>query len=225
MRVRKWLKRLVVAAAILFAAPPVLILVGWVVPPPATPLMVIRWMEGEGWERDWIPLDRMDPDLIRAAIASEDARFCKHFGFDLEALESAWTDWRAGKRLRGGSTISQQTAKNLFLWPNRDLLRKGLEAYVTLWLEALWSKERILEVYLNVIEFGPGVYGAEAAARHWFGESAADLTPNEAARLIAILPNPRERSASNPSDQVRRRAAAVERWGRDVDLPESGVCP
>ena len=147
------------------------------VPPPVTFLMVTRAIEGEGLSYRWKSLDDISPRLVEAVIASEDARFCSHRGFDMEAIEKALKANEQGGRIRGGSTISQQTAKNVFLWPGRDWIRKGLEAGYTVLIETLWGKRRIMEVYLNVAEWAPGVYGAEAASRHWFGKSAADLTP------------------------------------------------
>ena len=180
------------------------------VPPPVTFLMVTRAIEGEGLSYRWKSLDDISPRLVEAVIASEDARFCSHRGFDMEAIEKALKANEQGGRIRGGSTISQQTAKNVFLWPGRDWIRKGLEAGYTVLIETLWGKRRIMEVYLNVAEWAPGVYGAEAASRHWFGKSAADLTPREAARLAAILPSPRRYNASSPGPYVRRRASRVQ---------------
>ena len=186
------------------------VLVHAVAPPPVTLLMLQRTLEGEGLDYRWRSLDRISPHLADAVIAAEDARFCSHAGFDLEAIRRALRENGAGRRLRGGSTLSQQTAKNVFLWPGRGWIRKGLEAGYTVLIEALWSKERILEVYLNVAEWGPGVYGAEAAAQHWFGKGADALTPREAARLAAILPSPRRYRAASPGPYVRRRAASVQ---------------
>lgn len=206
-RLRKLLIWLLAALVILPAAATLLYRV---VPPPGTPLMAIRALEGQGWQRDWVPLERIAVPLREAVLAAEDNRFCSHWGFDLTALEEAVAEWRDGGRLRGASTISMQTAKNLFLWPGRDWLRKGLEAYLTLWVEALLPKRRILELYLNNVEFGPGIYGAEAAARAHFGRSAAELTSRQAALLAAVLPNPLERSAGRPSDFVSRQAGRIQ---------------
>ncbi|HZW16950.1 MAG TPA: monofunctional biosynthetic peptidoglycan transglycosylase [Brevundimonas sp.] len=180
------------------------------VPPPATFLMVTRTVEGEGLTYRWRSLDDISPRLVEAVIASEDSTFCAHRGFDMKAIEKALKANERGGRIRGGSTISQQTAKNVFLWPGRDWVRKGLEAGYTVLIETLWGKRRIVEVYLNVAEWAPGVYGAEAAARHWFGKSASDLSPREAARLAAILPSPRRYDASAPGPYVRRRASRVQ---------------
>ena len=186
-----------------------------IVPPPTTFLMVSRAIEGEGLSYRWRSLDDISPRLVEAVIASEDSTFCAHHGFDIKAIEKALkanarAERRGGTRIRGGSTISQQTAKNVFLWPGRDWVRKGLEAGYTVLIETLWGKRRVMEVYLNVAEWAPGVYGAEAAARHWFGKSAADLSAREAARLAAILPSPRRYSASSPGPYVRRRASRVQ---------------
>ncbi len=185
------------------------------IPVPATFLMTTRLMEGEGWDYRWRSLDRISPRLVQAVIASEDSTFCAHRGFDMKAIEKALkanarSEKRGSTRIRGGSTISQQTAKNAFLWPGRDWIRKGLEAGYTVAIEAVWGKRRIMEVYLNVAEWAPGVYGAEAAARHWFGKSADDLTAREAARLAAILPSPRRYNAASPGPYVRRRTSRIQ---------------
>jgi monofunctional biosynthetic peptidoglycan transglycosylase len=181
-------------------------------PPPVTFLMLKRQaLEGEGLDYRWRGLNRISPNLVNAVIASEDAKFCSHHGFDADAIERALeNNEKRPSRIRGGSTISQQTAKNVFLWPDRSWVRKGLEAYFTGLIELAWPKRRIMEVYLNVVEWGPGVYGAEAGARKWFGKSAANLTRLEAARLAAILPSPRRYRAASPGPYVRRRTAAIQ---------------
>lgn len=181
-----------------------------VVPPPMTFLMVSRSFEGEGLSYRWRSLDDISPRLVEAVIASEDATFCAHRGFDMKAIEKALKANERGGRIRGGSTISQQTAKNVYLWPGRDWIRKGLEAGYTVLIETLWGKRRVMEVYLNVAEWAPGVYGAEAASQHWFGKSASELSAREAARLAAILPSPRRYNASSPGPYVRRRASRVQ---------------
>jgi len=180
------------------------------VPPPTTLLMIKQAVAGNGLDYQWRGLDDISPRLVEAVIAAEDARFCEHRGFDFEAIEKALDSNARGRKVRGGSTISQQTAKNVFLWPGRDWIRKGLEAGYTVLIETLWGKRRIMEVYLNVAEWAPGVYGAEAAARRWYGKSAADLTTREAARLAAILPSPRRYKAASPGPYVRRRAGRVQ---------------
>lgn len=203
---RPVLAAVLVLAALLLAS----ILVPRVLPPPLTFLMVSRSLEGEGLSYRWRSLDDISPRLVEAVIASEDARFCEHRGFDMKAIEKALKANERGGRIRGGSTISQQTAKNVFLWPGRDWIRKGLEAGYTVLIETLWGKRRVMEVYLNVAEWAPGVYGAEAASRHWFGKSASELSAREAARLAAILPSPRRYDASSPGRYVRGRASRVQ---------------
>lgn len=166
------------------------------VPVPATPLMVIRYFEQKGadketiWKHDWVPIDEISKNLQLAVICSEDQNFLSHNGFDLKAIEKAFDSNQKSERVRGGSTISQQTAKNVFLWPERSWLRKGMETYVTFWIELIWSKERIMEVYLNSIEMGNGIYGAEAASQYWFKKPASKLSKSEAAAIAAILPRP-----------------------------------
>lgn len=187
-----------------------LTLVYRIVPPPITILMVQRLVEGRGLERHWRPLSDISPNLARAVIAAEDARFCSHHGFDVEAIEKAMqNNARRPNRLKGGSTISQQTAKNVFLWPQRSWVRKGFEAYFTVLIETLWGKRRILEVYLNTVEWGSGVYGAEAAARRNFGVGADKLSPSQAARLASILPSPLKWKADTPGRYVARRSRKV----------------
>lgn len=177
------------------------------VPVPFTPLMAIRYFENpeEPLEHDWVPIEEISRHLQLAVIASEDQNFEKHSGFDFEAIQEAMEDNRSGRKIRGASTISQQTAKNVFLWPSRTWFRKGMEAYFTFLIEMIWSKERILEVYLNSIEMGKGVYGAQAAAQHWFKKDAHQLGPYEAAAIAAVLPNPREYRANPASNFIQRR--------------------
>jgi monofunctional glycosyltransferase len=170
---------------------------------------VIRGYQGQDKDYRWVPLSEIAPTLGRAVIAAEDQKFCRHLGFDAETLADAWQTYRDGGKAKGASTITMQTAKNLFLWPGRNLVRKGVEAYFTVLLELLWPKARILEAYLNVAEFGPGVYGAEAAARRFFGKPASALSAAEAARLAAVLPNPLRYSAAQPSAYVVERSAII----------------
>ncbi len=160
-------------------------------------------------ERRWVDLAEVSPHAALAVVTAEDQKFPRHHGFDLEAIGDALDEGRLGGPVRGASTISQQVAKNLFLWPGRSWLRKGLEAWLTAWIELLWPKRRILEVYLNVAELGPGVFGVEAASRRSFGKPAAELAPGEAALLAAVLPSPRRWRADAPSEAVRRRAARI----------------
>ena len=188
------------------------------VPVPFTPLMAIRYLENpeEDIHHDWVPMEEISNNLKLAVIASEDQNFPKHNGFDYEAIEKALEENKKGRRVRGASTISQQTAKNVFLWPQRSWFRKGLEVYFTFWIELLWSKERILEVYLNSIEMGKGVYGAEAASQVWFGKPAANLTAYEAAAIAAILPNPREYRAKPASNYIQGRQAWIVRQMKNL---------
>jgi len=192
------------------------------VPVPFTPLMVTRALEQReaGKEmtcsHDWVPLEDISMNLQKAVVASEDGNFLKHNGFDFKALANAYESNQKGKKLKGGSTISQQTAKNVFLWQGRSYLRKGLEAYFTVLIELIWGKERIMEVYLNSIEMGDGVYGAQAAAEHWYRKDAKDLTKYEAAGIAAILPNPRKYKASNSTSYINRRKDKIVRVMRHV---------
>jgi len=185
------------------------VLVYALLPVPGTPLMIIRALQGEGWQRQWQPLEALEPHLPRAVIAAEDSRFCDHMGVDMDAVEKAMERNQKSRRVRGGSTISQQVAKNAFLWPDRSWLRKGVELWFTALVETFWSKRRILEVYLNIVEWAPGVYGADAASHRWFGRPAAALSAREAAQLAAILPNPREWKANPPGRYVAGRAGLL----------------
>jgi len=177
--------------------------------PPFTWLTARDRLGGIAVKQEWAPLDSMGRHLPRAVIGAEDARFCAHRGFDFAAMEEAYARNKAGKALRGGSTISQQTAKNAFLWPGRTMVRKGFEAWFTVLIELLWGKPRIMEVYLNVAEFGRGVFGAEAAAQHYFDKPASRLTRIEAARLAAILPQPIKRDAASPGRYTKRYANRI----------------
>ena len=171
--------------------------------------MLIRLAEGEGISKDWVPLSEISPQAPLAVVASEDNRFCVHHGFDFKAIRNAMADYEEGGDLRGASTISMQTSKNLFLWPGRNWIRKGLEAYLTVFLELLWPKQRIMEVYLNEVEWGPGIYGIEAASRKYFRKPAARLTRYESALLAAVLPNPREWRPNPPDAYVASRARTI----------------
>ena len=157
---------------------------------------------GRGVTKDWMPLSRIDPDMARAAIAGEDARFCSHNGFDFRAISAAAVRNAQGRRIRGGSTISQQTAKNAFLFQGGGYLRKAAEAYFTVLIEALWGKRRIMEVYLNIAETGIGTYGVEAAAVRYFHHDATHLSSTEAARIAAVLPLPKKRAAIDPRGSI-----------------------
>lgn len=177
------------------------------VPVPFTPLMAIRHFEHpeEEIQHDWVPIEDISRHMQLAVITSEDQNFQKHNGFDMEAIEKAIEDNKKGKRVRGASTISQQTAKNAFLWPARNYFRKGLEVYFTFLIENMWSKKRILEVYLNSVEMGKGVYGVQAAAQFWFHKDAKNLNAQEAAAIAAVLPNPREYRANPASNYIQGR--------------------
>lgn len=215
----RWSFRLAAAGLGLFGALPLLVVIlAALLPVPATPLMLLRLLEGEGWDQAWVPLSEVSPHLVPSILAGEDNGFCQHEGIDWAALERAVSEVEQGQReqQRGASTLSMQVAKNLLLWPGRDRLRKGMELTYVAWIEALWSKRRILEVYVNIVEWGPGLYGVSAAARHHFGVSPADLTARQAALLAAVLPNPRERDAGKPSGYVSERAATLERRARDI---------
>lgn len=199
----------------------IVVIYKWV-PVPFTPLMAIRYFENpdENIHHDWVPFEEISNNLKMAVIASEDQNFPNHNGFDYAAIEKAMEENKKGRRVRGASTISQQTAKNVFLWPQRSWFRKGLEVYFTFWIELLWSKERILEVYLNSIEMGKGIYGAEAASRAWFGKPAANLTAYEAAAIAAILPNPREYRAKPASNYIQGRQAWIVRQMKNLGTIE-----
>ena len=176
------------------------------VPVPVTATML---MDSNGITKDWEPLSNIDRNLVRAVIAGEDGKFCTHNGFDTEAIEKAIERNAQGGRIRGGSTISQQTAKNVFLWQGGGYFRKGLEAWFTVLIEKIWGKRRIMEVYLNVAETGIGTYGVEAGAQRYFNHGASKLTPQEAARIAAILPLPKKREAVSPSGFTRRYGNAI----------------
>jgi monofunctional biosynthetic peptidoglycan transglycosylase len=179
------------------------------VDPPITFLAARDRVNGIAVKQEWVGLSEMSRHIPRAVIGAEDSRFCEHRGFDVEAIEAAMERNKKGKKLRGGSTISQQTAKNTFLWPGRTWVRKGLEAWFTVLIEWIWGKPRIMEVYLNVAEFGRGIFGVEAASRHYFKKPAAKLTRVEAARLAAILPQPIKRDAASPGRYTKRYANRI----------------
>ena len=220
-RFGKLLARLVVGFILLSL---LLVIVFRFVPVPVTATML---MDENGITRDWEPLSNIDRNLVDAAIAGEDGKFCSHNGFDQEAIESAIRRNMQGGRIRGGSTISQQTAKNVFLWQGGGYFRKGLEAWFTFLIERMWGKRRIMEVYLNVAETGIGTYGAEAGAQRYYNHSANRLTRTEAARIAAVLPLPKERAVVSPSGFTRRygntiaaRIGVVRRDGLDACVYE-----
>ena len=183
-----------------------LVLVFKFIPVPVTATML---MDSNGITKDWTALSNIDRTMVRAVIAAEDGKFCSHEGFDRDAIEDALENNRQGGRIRGGSTISQQTAKNVFLWQGGGYVRKGFEAWFTVLIEQIWGKRRIMEVYLNVAETGLGTYGMEAGAQRYFGKSAASLTPLEAARMAAALPQPKQRAVRNPSGWLARHGNTI----------------
>jgi monofunctional biosynthetic peptidoglycan transglycosylase len=202
------------------------------IPPPITATMIGDLVSGRGLNKDWMSLNEMDRDMVRAAIAAEDGKFCQHNGFDFEAIEDAMKRNASGGRIRGGSTISQQTAKNAFLWQGGGYLRKGVEAYFTFLIEQLWGKRRIMEVYLNLAETGIGTYGANAGAQRYFGHDASALSATEAARIAAVLPLPKKRGAIAPKGFTRRygntisaRIGQVRRDGLDACVYVGSTAP
>ncbi len=222
-RRRRWLRWLWLLPLLLVLATTLQVAILRFIDPPFSAFMVARQVEAlaDGdWDfriaHDWRDLDAMAPSLPLALVAAEDQRFPAHHGFDLEAIEKARRNNARGRKVRGASTISQQVAKNLFLWSGRSWVRKGIEAWYTVLIEMLWPKHRILEVYANIAEFGDGVYGAQAAARSFFGRDAARLTPSQSARLAAVLPSPRRYHARNPGPYVQRRTRGIERQMRQL---------
>jgi monofunctional biosynthetic peptidoglycan transglycosylase len=228
-RIVGWIVKLVVAFFLLTTL--------WValyrfINPPITLTMLGDIFAGRGAERDWMPVGQIDRDMVRAAIAAEDSKFCRHSGFDFEAIEDAAKRNASGGRIRGGSTISQQTAKTAFLWNGGGYARKGVEAWFTFLIEHLWGKRRIMEVYLNNAETGIGTYGVNAAAERYFGHDSSAMSPTEAARIAAVLPLPKKRGAVAPKGFTRRygntiaaRSGVVARDGLDACVYRGGVVP
>lgn len=219
MKIIRWIGRVILKVTLWFFGISIgLVILYRFVPVPVTPLMVIRIAE-QAFDskkemrlyKDWVSIEKMSRHAPQAVVAAEDQKFMDHRGFDFEAMEKAWENNKKGKRIKGASTITQQTVKNVFLWPSRSYVRKGLEAYFTVLVELLWSKERILEVYLNVIEMGEGVYGIEAAAQTYFNKSASKLSQSQAALIAAVLPNPRRWSPARPTGYIRGRQAWIMR--------------
>lgn len=189
-----------------------------------TPLMAIRLVEQifdkkkeVRFKKDWVSIHKISKHMPQAVVASEDQKFLDHFGFDIEAMEKAWEVNKKGKRIKGASTITQQAAKNVFLWPGRNFIRKGLEAYFTLLMEVLWSKERIMEVYLNVIEMGEGIYGIEAAAQAYYKKPSGKLSRQEAAMIAAVLPNPRRWTPTRPTPYIYKRQSWILRQMNNIN--------
>src|SRR3954451_5228628 len=228
-RILGWLIKLIVAF--------LLISVLWVlayrfINPPITFTMIGDLTAGRGATRDWMPIGNIDRDMVRASIAAEDGKFCSHRGFDFEAIEDAMKRNASGGRIRGGSTISQQTAKNAFLWQGGGYARKGVEAWFTFLIEHLWDKRRIMEVYLNLAETGIGTYGVNAGAERYFGHDASAMSATEAARIAAVLPLPKERGAIAPKGFTRRygniiaaRSGVVARDGLDACVYQGATAP
>jgi len=224
-----WLVRIILG---LFLLSILLVIIYRFAPPPITATMMGDVVAGRGLDKDWMSLDEMDRDMVRAAIAAEDGKFCQHNGFDFEAIEDAMKRNASGGRIRGGSTISQQTAKNAFLWQGGGYVRKGFEAYFTFLIEQIWGKRRIMEVYLNLAETGIGTYGANAGAQRYFGHDASALSATEAARIAAVLPLPKKRGAIAPKGFTRRygntisaRIGQVRRDGLDACIYRDATAP
>lgn len=209
-RWRRWPVLVLKCALAIFVLAHLYAVAGRVVDPPLTLTMVERWAGGDDVRRDWVNLDAISPNLISAVIAAEDSQFCSHEGIDPDAIEQALEEFREGKRLRGGSTITQQTAKNVFLWNGGGWVRKAGDAWLGVFIDFVWGKRRVMEVYLNIAEWGDGVFGAEAAAQARFGKSAEDLTRREAALLAAVLPNPHAWRVDPPGPYVSRRAGTLQ---------------
>ena len=205
-RIYRWTKRLILTLFLAQLAYTILLI--WF-PVVSTPTIFGQWIMGKPIYKEWVSLDKIATPMQRAVIASEDQEFEDHFGFDIDAIEKAMKYNQTHKKKKGASTISQQVAKNVFLWQDRTWFRKGAEVYCTFLIELLWSKERILEVYLNIAEMGDGVFGCEAAAKHFWGKSASKLTEQEAALIAACLPSPVRYRADKPSDYVRKRQQAI----------------
>lgn len=219
MRVSLWFLGISILSVLLFRFIPV----------PVTPLMLIRLAEqgfsGKDFsmKKDWTGLERLGPNLPAAVIAAEDQKFEEHSGFDFDAIRKAqqYNERHKGRKVKGASTISQQTAKNVFLWPSRSWIRKGFEVYFTFLIECFWSKERIMEVYLNVIETGDGIYGMEAAAATYFHKPASRLTAKEASLIAAVLPNPRRWRPDRPSAYISRKASRIRNYMNGIEFGES----
>ncbi len=227
--IRKFFRILLKAALWFFISTIGMTILYRFVPPPVTTLMVIRLFE-QAFDKDrevrltkdWVSLAEMSPSMPLAVITSEDQKFEEHFGFDIEAIEKAqkYNERHKGKKVKGASTISQQTAKNVFLWPNRSYIRKGFEVYFTFLIEILWSKERIMEVYLNVIEMGDGIYGAEAASQEYFKKPVSKINNSQAALIAACLPNPIRWSPAKPTKYIQRKQTWIVRHMRMVEKPD-----
>ena len=211
-RLALWARRLALAVVVLLAAP-LAISLAYLAPPlhPISTLMMKDLVLFRGYERAWTPLEEIGPRLVNSVLMSEDGQFCSHHGIDLGEFRAVFEDFLAGEATRGGSTVTMQTVKNLYLWHGRSYVRKGLELPYAVYLDLVMPKRRIMEIYLNIAEWGPGIYGAEAAARHHFGKSSRELTARQAALLAVTLPNPLARTPGKPSNALKRLAATIER--------------
>ena len=224
---RRWLMRLVCTACLGLFLLSILLTLPWRWLAPPTSSFMLQWCLSVWWQGQgchiryqWVEWRDISPHMAVAVVAAEDQKFPQHQGFDVDAIVQVWQEHQDGGRLRGASTISQQVAKNLFLWPGRSLLRKGLEAYFTVYIEVLWSKRRILEVYLNVAEFGQGIFGVAAASETFFGKPSAQLAAHEAALLAAVLPNPSQLRVEQPSTHVLKRRAWILRQMQQLGGPK-----
>lgn len=217
LKLRWWVWR---SLAVIFLVTVFFVVLGTLINPPTTAYMFSEGRRLDGVKQVWVDLEDIAPVMARSAVAAEDANFCNHWGFDMAAIRLAIEEGGA----RGASTISQQTVKNVYLWHGRLWIRKAAEALITPLVEAIWSKRRIIEVYLNIAEFDEGVFGVGAAAPHYFGVSAAELSPTQAARLAAVLPSPKNRSAANPSSFVRKRSAQIRDGAATIRADGRAAC-
>lgn len=231
MKIIRWIGKLIFKITLWFLGLSVgLVILYRFVPVPITPLMVIRLVE-QGLDpekelrlyKDWEPITNISKHAAQAVVAAEDQKFLDHRGFDFEAMEKAWEGNKKGKRIKGASTITQQTVKNVFLWPDRSYVRKALEAYFTVLVEVIWSKERIMEVYLNVIEMGEGIYGIEAAAQTYFKRPASKLSRSQAAVIAAVLPNPRRWNPARPTGYIKGRQSWILRQMNNLEPVGFGI--
>lgn len=219
-RILVWCRNLLIS---LFVFSILIVLIYKFVPVYYTPLMFIRSCENkEKIEHRWVPIEQISQSMVQAVIASEDNLFMQHNGFDTEQIKKAIQEAEKGKRVRGASTISQQTAKNVFLWPGKNYVRKAIEAYFTVLIEWIWGKERIMEVYLNSIEMGKGIYGVEVAAKNYYGKHAYELTRGESALIAAILPNPQKRNPAKPSAYLQQRQGDILSLMRKIERVNIG---
>ncbi|AMQ55147.1 monofunctional biosynthetic peptidoglycan transglycosylase [Algoriphagus sanaruensis] len=231
MKIIRWIGKLIFKITLWFLGLSIgLVILYRFVPVPITPLMVIRLVE-QGLDpekelrlyKDWEPITNISKHAAQAVVAAEDQKFLDHRGFDFEAMEKAWEGNKKGKRIKGASTITQQTVKNVFLWPDRSYVRKALEAYFTVLVEVIWSKERIMEVYLNVIEMGDGIYGIEAAAQTYFKRPASKLSRSQAAVIAAVLPNPRRWNPARPTGYIKGRQSWILRQMNNLEPVGFGI--